>query len=126
MDLRVLLRVSTKNLNPQVRWSQKSKNFLIQKNYLNDSFVVAIKLHPDMMMSFLKETEKIEVIIKMEHITGEYCFFLHMFLNSTEEITLIPDRLSKLGSTTTYSVLSVPVDYKPIIFSNLTSGKEMI
>ncbi|MDQ1096894.1 MULTISPECIES: hypothetical protein [Chryseobacterium] len=79
-----------------------------------------------MMMSFLKETEEIERIIKMEHTAGAYSLFLHMFLKSTEEITLIPNRLSKFGSRTTYSVLSVPIDHKPIIFSNLTHGKEMI
>ncbi|KMQ58895.1 hypothetical protein ACM40_18185 [Chryseobacterium sp. BLS98] len=77
--------------------------------------LIAIKLHPNIMiMSFLKETQEIEGIVKMVHTTGDNCFFLHMFVKSTQEITLVLDRLSKFGRTTTYSILSVPIDHKPI------------
>ncbi|WP_164465188.1 Lrp/AsnC family transcriptional regulator [Chryseobacterium lactis] len=78
--------------------------------------LIAVKLQPNMIASFLKETEKIEGIVKMIHTTGEYCFFLHLFLKSVEELTVLLDRFGKFGDTITYSILSVPIDYKPIHF----------
>lgn len=78
--------------------------------------LITIKLQPNMVPSFLKETEKIEGIIKMFHTTGDYCFFLHMFLKSTQQLTLALDQLGKFSETTTYSILSVPIDHNPITF----------
>lgn len=96
------------------------KGFSVVMDYpkleYKQNVLIAVKLPPNMISSFLKETETMEGIIKMIHTTGEYCFFLHVFFKSIDELTTILDRLGKFGDTTTYSILSVPIDYKPIIF----------
>ncbi|MGE8553384.1 MAG: Lrp/AsnC family transcriptional regulator [Chryseobacterium jejuense] len=96
------------------------KGFSVVMDYpkleYKQNVLIAVKLPPNMVSFFLKETETIEGIIKIIHTTGEYCFFLHVFLKSMEQLTIVLNRLGKFGDTTTFSILSIPIDYKPITF----------
>ncbi|MBB6238289.1 Lrp/AsnC family leucine-responsive transcriptional regulator [Pedobacter sp. AK013] len=76
--------------------------------------LIAVKLPPVQVNVFLKEAEKIEGITNIVHTTGEYCFFVSMTLKSTEALNTVLDWFGKLGATTTFSVLSTPIEYKSI------------
>ncbi|WP_316804335.1 Lrp/AsnC family transcriptional regulator [Pedobacter nototheniae] len=82
-------------------------------NYLQ-KVLIAVKLPPVQVNVFLKEVEKIEGITHVVHTTGEYCFFVSMILKSTAELNIALDRFGKLGATTTFSVLSIPIELKSI------------
>ncbi|MDN5286742.1 MAG: hypothetical protein JWR38_3016 [Mucilaginibacter sp.] len=79
--------------------------------------LVAVKLPHGYINAFLKEAEKIEGITDIVHTTGEYCFFVGITVVSTDELNLILNKLGKFGETTTFSVLSVPVEHQPINLS---------
>jgi Lrp/AsnC family leucine-responsive transcriptional regulator len=84
-----------------------------QLNY-QQKVLVAVKLPHGYINAFLKEAEKLEGITDIVHTTGEYCFFVGITVTSTDELNLMLNKLGKLGETTTFSVLSVPIEYKPI------------
>lgn len=76
--------------------------------------VIGVKLLPDHIPGFLKEAEKIEGIIDMVHTTGEYCFLIQMVLKSTEDLIQVLNKLRKFGETSTFTVLSAPINHKPV------------
>jgi Lrp/AsnC family leucine-responsive transcriptional regulator len=75
---------------------------------------VGVKLPRGYINAFLKECRQIEGVTDIIHTTGEFCFFVAIIVASTAELSGILDRLGKLGETTTFSVLSVPIAHKAI------------
>jgi Lrp/AsnC family leucine-responsive transcriptional regulator len=75
---------------------------------------VGVKLPQGYINAFLKESRQIEGVTDIIHTTGEFCFFVAIIVASTAELSSILDRLGKLGETTTFSVLSVPIAHKAI------------
>lgn len=84
-----------------------------QLNYAQ-KVLVAVKLPHGYINAFLKEAEKMEGITDIVHTTGEYCFFVGITVASTDELNLMLNKLGEFGETTTFSVLSVPAEHKPI------------
>jgi Lrp/AsnC family leucine-responsive transcriptional regulator len=84
-----------------------------QLNYAQ-KVLVAVKLPHGYINVFLKEAEKMEGVTDIIHTTGEYCFFVGITVASSDELSQILNRFGKFGETTTFSVLSVPVEHQPI------------
>ncbi|MDV3982159.1 hypothetical protein CMT48_13900 [Elizabethkingia anophelis] len=80
--------------------------------------VIAIHLPHSNIHPFINEVEKIEGITNVVHVTGEYCFLISMIAKSTNELDLKISQLSKFGTTTTFSVLSSPIESKSIYFDD--------
>lgn len=103
------------------------KGFTVNINFGQLSYaqkvLVAVKLPHGYINAFLKEAEKMEGITDIVHTTGEYCFFVGITVVSTDELNLMLNKLGKLGETTTFSILSVPVEHKPI---NLPAKKRKL
>ncbi|AQX01467.1 Lrp/AsnC family transcriptional regulator [Elizabethkingia anophelis] len=76
--------------------------------------VIAIRLPHSNIQSFIDEIEKIEGITNVVHVTGKYCFLINMLVKSTHELDLKISQFSKFGTTTTFSVLSTPIESKSI------------
>ncbi|MBB6501193.1 Lrp/AsnC family transcriptional regulator [Pedobacter cryoconitis] len=72
--------------------------------------LVAVQLPHVNINPFLKEAKKMEGITDIVHTTGEYCFFVSMVIKSSDELNLKLNEFGKFGKTTTFSVLSTPVD----------------
>ncbi|MGY0035661.1 Lrp/AsnC family transcriptional regulator [Pedobacter sp. NJ-S-72] len=87
----------------------------LQLNYLQ-KVMVAVQLPHININPFLKEIQKMDGITDVVHTTGEYCFFVSLMVRSTHELNLKLDQFGKFGKTTTFSVLSAPLESKPIIF----------
>jgi len=76
--------------------------------------VVAVQLPHANITPFLSEAKNMSGITNIVHTTGEYCFFVSLIVKSSNELNLKLDRFAKFGKTTTFSVLSSPVESKVI------------
>ncbi|MCW3465690.1 Lrp/AsnC family transcriptional regulator [Chitinophaga nivalis] len=79
--------------------------------------VVAVQLPHGSIPSFLQEVKKMTGVTHIEHTTGEYCFFISLVVRSAHELNGKLNELGRFGQTTTFSVLSTPVDTKAIELS---------
>jgi Lrp/AsnC family leucine-responsive transcriptional regulator len=75
---------------------------------------VGVKLPQAYINPFLKEAHLIEGITDIIHTTGVFCFFVAIIVPSVVELSSVLDKLGKLGETTTFSILSVPLAHKAV------------
>ncbi|MBB6126650.1 Lrp/AsnC family leucine-responsive transcriptional regulator [Mucilaginibacter lappiensis] len=76
--------------------------------------VIAVQLPHANITPFLNEAKTMKGITNIVHTTGEYCFFVSLIVKSSSELNLKLDQFAKFGKTTTFSVLSSPVESKAI------------
>ncbi|KIO75754.1 hypothetical protein TH53_18910 [Pedobacter lusitanus] len=85
----------------------------MQLNY-QQTVMVAVQLPHANINPFLHEVKEMEGVTNIAHITGEYCFFVNIVIRSSADLSLKLNEFSKFGKTTTFSVLSNPVEAKTI------------
>ena len=75
---------------------------------------VAVKLSQSYNDAFLKKARATEGVVDIIHTTGEYCFFVAIIVPSPKQLGNILASFGKLGETTTFSILDVPLCRKSI------------
>lgn len=87
----------------------------------SEKALVGVKLPKNHFIPFINEIEKIEGVTDIVRSTGEYCLFITLIVKSGAELNEKLNEFGSLGETTTFFILSEPIENKPIKLSNKRS-----
>ena len=94
-----------------------SVNINFKKLNYAENVLIGVKLPMKYDTSFLMELEKIDGVSNVVRVAGEYCFFIFLTLKSVDELHSILSKFGEFGDTLTYSIMSNPIENKPLNLS---------